>query len=355
MPVISVSLGERTYPIHIQAGLIDSVGTHAREVLGECALAIITDDHVAPLYLQRVEASLDAAGLRHTSIVLPHGEPTKCLAQLSNLYDFLCESRITRKDAIFALGGGVIGDLAGLAAATFLRGIRFIQVPTTLLAQVDSSVGGKVAVDLPQGKNLVGAFYQPAAVLCDPLTLNTLTDDYWRDGLGEVVKYGCINDAGLFALLEKCAPGGRSALMDNIDTILQRCIQAKADVVAQDERDTGLRMTLNFGHTIGHAVETCQHYDGLRHGEAVALGMSVMTRLTEGRGMTAPGTAARLDALLSALDMPMTLPAIPEEELITAMGMDKKSAGKALRVIVLDAIGACRIHETSANFFKGMA
>ncbi|MBP3637572.1 MAG: 3-dehydroquinate synthase [Clostridia bacterium] len=354
MPTITVSLGDRTYPVHIESGLIDRVGQQAREVLGECALAIITDDHVAPLYLARVEASLDAAGLRHTSIVLPHGEPTKCLAQLSRLYDFLCESRITRKDAIIALGGGVIGDLAGLAAATFLRGIRFIQVPTTLLAQVDSSVGGKVAVDLPQGKNLVGAFYQPAAVLCDPMTLNTLTDDYWRDGLGEVVKYGCINDAELFALLEACAPGGRQALMEQIDTILQHCIQAKADVVAQDECDIGLRMTLNFGHTIGHAVETCQHYDGLRHGEAVALGMTVMTHLTEGRGMTAPGTAARLDALLSALEMPMQLPDIPEDDLIAAMGMDKKSAGKTLNVIVLDKIGQCRIHPTSADFFKGI-
>ena len=354
MPTITVSLGDRTYPVHIESGLIDRVGQQAREVLGECALAIITDDHVAPLYLARVEASLDAAGLRHTSIVLPHGEPTKCLAQLSRLYDFLCESRITRKDAIIALGGGVIGDLAGLAAATFLRGIRFIQVPTTLLAQVDSSVGGKVAVDLPQGKNLVGAFYQPAAVLCDPMTLNTLTDDYWRDGLGEVVKYGCINDAELFALLEACAPGGRKALMEQIDTILLHCIQAKADVVAQDECDTGLRMTLNFGHTIGHAVETCQHYDGLRHGEAVALGMTVMTHLTEGRGMTAPGTAARLDALLSALEMPMQLPDIPEDDLIAAMGMDKKSAGKTLNVIVLDKIGLCRIHPTSADFFKGI-
>jgi len=354
MPTITVSLGERAYPIHIEAGILDRIGERARTILGDCALAIVTDDNVAPLYLQRVEASLDAAGLRHSSIVLPHGEPTKCLAQLSRLYDFLCESRITRTDAIIALGGGVIGDLAGLAAATFLRGVRFIQVPTTLLAQVDSSVGGKVAVDLPQGKNLVGAFYQPAAVLCDPLTLNTLTDDYWRDGLGEVVKYGCINDAELFALLEACAPGGRAALMNSIDTILQHCIQAKAEVVTQDEHDTGLRMTLNFGHTIGHAVETCQHYDGLRHGEAVALGMSVMTRLTENRGMTAPGTAQRLDALLSALEMPMQLPSIPENDLLSAMGMDKKAAGKALRVIVLDRIGSCRIHTTDTSFFQGM-
>ena len=355
MATISVPLGNRTYPVEIQSGLMDRVGDYAGKLLGGGAAAIVTDDHVAPLYLRRVEASLDAAGVRHTSLVLPHGEGTKCLTALEKVYTFLCGSRITRTDGLIALGGGVIGDLAGLAAATYLRGIRFLQVPTTLLAQVDSSVGGKVAIDLPQGKNLVGAFYQPEAVLCDPDALNTLTDEFWRDGLGEVVKYGCIGDAPLFALLEHCAPGGRKALMGQIDDILTHCIQAKADVVEQDERDTGLRMTLNFGHTIGHAVEACQHYQGLSHGEAVALGMAVITRLSEARGMTQAGTAARLDALLEALALPRSLPALPEDALIAAMGMDKKSAGDALRVIVLDRIGACRIHNTTAAFFRGMA
>ena len=354
MPMITVPLGTRTYPIHIGNGLLDCLGAHVLEALGEISVAVVTDDNVAPLYLDRAVKSLENAGLRVCTITLPHGEATKCLDQLANLYTFLCENRITRKDAIVALGGGVIGDLTGLAAATFLRGTHFIQVPTTLLAQVDSSVGGKVAVDLPQGKNLVGAFYQPEFVLVDPDTLTTLTDEYWRDGLGEVVKYGCIGDAELFALLEECAPGGRAALMARIDDILLHCIQAKADVVAQDERDTGLRMTLNFGHTIAHAVETCQHYAGLRHGEAVALGMHIMTRLTEQKAMTAPGTADRLDALLRQLDMPMELPDIPETELLAAMGMDKKSAGKALRVIGLKAIGECYIHTTDTSFFTGM-
>lgn len=352
---ISVNLGDRSYPVVIDSNALNILGESIRQRLGDCTAAIVTDDNVAPLYLAQVKASLDRAGLRHASIVLPHGEPTKCLTQLSNLYDFLCESHITRKDAIVALGGGVIGDLAGLAAATFLRGVHFVQVPTTLLAQVDSSVGGKVAVDLPQGKNLVGAFYQPAMVLCCPDTLNTLTEHFWRDGLGEVVKYGCIGDAELFRLLENCAPGGRPALMAHIDVILQRCIQAKANVVAQDEHDTGLRMTLNFGHTIGHAVETCQHYAGLSHGEAVALGMAVMTRLTESRGMTAPGTAARLEKLLMALGLPTQLSDTPTADLLSAMGMDKKAAGKALRVIVLDEIGACRIHTTDVSFFADMA
>ena len=354
MKSITVPLGLRTYPITIGAGALDMLGQHVRDALGEIAVAVVTDDNVAPLYLARAVASLEKAGLRVCTVTLPHGEQTKCLSRLEQLYGFLCESRITRKDAVIALGGGVIGDLTGLAAATFLRGVHFVQVPTTLLAQVDSSVGGKVAVDLPQGKNLVGAFYQPDFVLVDPDTLNTLTDEYWRDGLGEVVKYGCIGDAELFALLEEAAPGGRAALMGCIDAILTRCIQAKADVVAQDERDTGLRMTLNFGHTIAHAVETCQHYTGLRHGEAVALGMHLMTRLTEGKGMTAPGTADRLDALLRRLGMPMALPAIPEQALLAAMGMDKKSAGKALRVIVLRGIGECYVHTTDTAFFTGM-
>ncbi len=355
MPMLTVPLGDRTYPIHIGSGVLDALGQYVREHLGEVSVAIVTDDNVAPLYLRRAVQAVKAAGLSVCAITLPHGEQTKCLQRLSDLYTFLCDHHLTRRDAVIALGGGVIGDLTGLAAATYLRGVHFIQVPTTLLAQVDSSVGGKVAVDLPQGKNLVGAFYQPDFVLCDPDTLNTLTDAYWRDGLGEVVKYGCIGDAALFRLLEETAPGGRAALMARIDEILLHCIQAKADVVAKDERDTGLRMTLNFGHTIAHAVETCQHYQGLRHGEAVALGMHVMTRLTQRKGMTDKASADRLDALLSALGMPMTLPPIPEEALLSAMGMDKKTTGKTLRVLVMPEIGRCDIVPTDVAFFNGIS
>lgn len=354
MQRIDVQLKERSYPILIENGILDQAGNYIREALGGCRVAIVTDDHVAPLYLARLERSLDAAGVSHTARILPHGEQTKCLQSLTELYDFLSESRITRKDAVIALGGGVMGDLSGFAAASWLRGVRFVQIPTTLLAQVDSSVGGKVAVDLPQGKNLVGAFWQPSLVLCDPLTLNTLTPEYWRDGLGEVVKYGCINDEALFSLLEECAPGGREVLMARMDEILRHCIQAKADVVQQDERDTGLRMTLNFGHTIAHAVETCQHYTGLRHGEAVSVGMAIITRLTEQKGMTEAGSTERLTDLLDILTMPRTLPAIPEAELLQAMGMDKKNLGKTLHIIVLDKIGQCRIHSTQADFFTGM-
>lgn len=354
MQTITVQLGERSYPIQVERGLLAKSGALIREKLGAIAVAVVTDDHVAPLYMEEVVSSMEKAGLRVCSIVLPHGEQTKSLRSLETLYGFLCEHHLTRKDAIVALGGGVIGDLAGLAAATYLRGVHFVQLPTTLLAQVDSSVGGKVAVDLPQGKNLVGAFYQPELVLVDPDSLLTLTDDFWRDGLGEVVKYGCIGDAALFALLEANAAGGRTALMGVIGEILTHCIQYKADVVAKDEHDTGLRMTLNFGHTIAHAVETCQHYTGMRHGEAVALGMRVMTAMTEQKGMTERGTSARLNRLLNQLGMPRRLPPIPEQALLDAMTLDKKSAGKQLRVIVLEKIGACQIVTTDVDFFQGM-
>ena len=191
-------------------------------------------------------------------------------------------------------------------------------------------------------------------MLVDPDSLRTLTDDFWRDGLGEVVKYGCIGDEALFRLLEENAGGGRIALMGVIGEILTHCIQYKANIVAQDERDTGLRMTLNFGHTIAHAVETCQHYTGMRHGEAVALGMRVITAMTEEKGMTEQGTSARLNRLLDALGMPRRLPAIPEKDLLNAMTLDKKPAGKQLRVITLDKIGVCRIVPTDVDFFQGM-
>lgn len=353
MKTIDVKLGERSYPIHVERGILRQAGEFFRACFGDSAAAIVTDDNVAPLYLEQVETSLRAAGVRVASTVLPHGEQTKCLTSLSALYDFLGDNHITRKDVVVALGGGVIGDLAGLAAATWLRGVRLMQLPTTLLAQVDSSVGGKVAVDLPRGKNLVGAFWQPTVVLADPDALCTLTDDYWRDGLGEVVKYGCIGDDALFRLLEKDAPGGRNALMEDIDLILSHCMAYKAKVVAEDEHDTGLRMTLNFGHTIAHAVETVQHYQGFRHGEAVALGMACITQLGEKMGLTERGTAARLLALEQALQLPTALPGeLSHAELIQAMMQDKKNAGNVLTVILLHHIGACYLHQTDISFFE---
>ncbi len=355
MERIEVRLGERSYPVLIGREALAEAGPRIRERLpGAERIAVVTDDNVAPLYLARLEESLLGAGLRTAAAVLPHGEAAKSLGSLPGLYSFLAREHITRRDAVLALGGGVMGDLAGLAAATWLRGVRFVQVPTSLLAQVDSSVGGKVAVDLPEGKNLVGAFWQPSLVLCCPETLTTLTDRFWRDGLGEVCKYAAIADPFLFSLLEERAGGGRESLMAVMGTVLRRCIQAKADVVAQDELDTGLRMTLNFGHTVGHAIEACEGYAGHSHGEAVSIGMAVITRLSECKGLTEPGTAARLEALLTALSLPTRLPDIPEEALIRAMRMDKKSEGGALRAVLLRRIGECFLHGVDAGFFSGM-
>ena len=355
MTSIRIPLGERAYPVHIENGILRDTGRFTAELGRIRKVLIVTDDHVAPLYLETVTASLQSAGLQAFPVILPGGEATKSLPSLQTLYSRLAACGLTRSDAVLALGGGVMGDLAGLAAATWLRGVRFIQVPTTLLAQVDSSVGGKVAIDLPEGKNLVGAFYQPSLVLCDPLTLNSLTPAFWTDGLGEVVKYGCIMDPDLFVRLERLAPGGRPALMEEMTAILEACIRDKAKVVAEDEHDVGSRMILNFGHTLGHAIETCQHYAGLSHGCAVAVGMQIISEISERRCLTENGTAARLHALLTALGLPVSLPSIPAADLLAAMRMDKKAFNSTLHLIILDRIGQCRILDASPDFFASLA
>ena len=351
MITIDVSLGSRSYPVLIGPGLMDRLGELVRARLGAVRAAILTDDRVGPLYLARAQASLGAAGLSCAALTLPHGEETKCLGRAAEVYGFLAEAEITRRDAVITLGGGVIGDLGGFAAATWLRGVRFVQVPTSLLAQVDSSVGGKTAVDLPAGKNLVGAFHQPSLVVCDPSALETLPDEFWRDGLGEVVKYGVIREEALFRLLEETAPEGRAGLMRRMEEILSACVRCKAEIVARDELDTGERAILNFGHTIGHAIETCQCYRGLHHGEAVAAGMAAITRLSEARGITAPGTLARLTALLQTLGLPRELPDIPAESLIRAMRRDKKRDGARLTAVLPEEIGRCRTETVDPEEF----
>ena len=351
MQTIHVSTSH-PYDVLIGAGIMDETGAFVRKLFPDARVFVATDSNVGPLYLDRVLASLGAAGIGHDSIILPAGEPTKSMPYLQQLYTAFHAAHITRSDLILALGGGVIGDLTGFAAATWLRGLPFVQIPTTLLSQVDSSVGGKVAIDLPQGKNLVGAFHQPSLVLCDPLSLSTLTDHFWKDGMGEVVKYGCIGDPELFDLLSQCAPLGREGLMQHMETILLHCIQYKADVVARDEFDRGERMTLNFGHTLAHAIETCQNYAGLSHGMAVSVGMAGITRVSEDRGITEDGTYDRLTSLLTRLGLPCEVPDLPAESLLTAMRSDKKNAGTSLRLIVLDRIGQCRVMSDSPEFYR---
>lgn len=342
MKEIQVALGEKSYWIKIAAGLLAAAGDEIRRVLPQTEkIAVITDSNVAPLYGERLRKSLEMAGFSVTVWEFPAGEESKNLAVLGRLYEGLAAAGLTRSDAIVALGGGVTGDMAGLAAATYLRGIAFIQIPTSLLAAVDSSVGGKVAVDLPQGKNLVGAFYQPKLVLIDSELLYTLPPRFLHDGLAEVIKYGCIRDTGLFTCLEQLP--GDAALLAQAEEIIAACCTIKARIVAQDEFDTGERMLLNFGHTLGHAVEKAFHYDTYSHGEAVGLGMVLLTSQAEKLGLTDPGTAAKIAALLQKFSLPVEI-TLPRDEFIKTISLDKKKRGSQLTLVLIKDIGEGYLH-----------
>ena len=338
MTSLNVPLPGREYDILIESGLLDRVGERLRAVLPRAErVFVVTDSTVAPLYLARVEASLTAAGFAVAARVIPAGERSKNAAQLAQLWEDMMEAGLTRTDAVAALGGGVVGDLAGFAAATLLRGVDFVQIPTTLLAQVDSSVGGKVAIDLDHGKNLAGAFWQPKLVLMDPAVLETLPDRTFADGMAEVIKYGCIADRGFFDFLAERP--SRQAVMAEIEHILYTCCKIKRDVVVQDERDTGLRMILNFGHTVGHAYELAGHYEKWTHGQAVAAGMVCAARLGLGIGISRgdDGIQTLID-LLEAFGLPTQIDC-GWESIVQAVGLDKKSAGDHITMIFLEKMG----------------
>lgn len=347
--IIHVDLGANSYDITIERGLLTRSGEMIRSLTSCGRIHLLTDNHVAPLYADKVAASLRACGFAVSVQILPAGETTKQLPYLSQVWSTMSSAGITRKDMLVTLGGGVIGDLGGFAAATFLRGIPFVQIPTSLLAQVDSSVGGKVAIDLPEGKNLAGAFYQPKAVLIDPDVLDTLSDPLFEDGMGEVIKYGCIRSRSLFDALK--AAGSRENLRSSMDSIIAECVDIKRQVVENDERDTGERMILNFGHTLGHAIELAQAYNGYSHGAAVAAGMHLITRVSEAAGMTAPGTADAIAEMLNAYHLPLSADAALSDAMLSAITRDKKNLGRALNIILLKDIGDCYIHPTTAAYF----
>lgn len=343
MQTISISTG-KPYQVLIGTGLLARTGTLLNEFSNVRKVAVVTDDRVAPLYLQTVTDSFSEP-IAVSHIIVRHGETAKCADNLMTLLSFFCQEGLTRTDLVIALGGGVIGDLTGFAASCYLRGIRYVQIPTTLLAQVDSSVGGKTAINIPEGKNLVGSFYQPSKVLCDTDTLDTLTPEDFSGGLGEVIKYGCIWDASLFEQIGRMQDKAVRA------EVVARCIQIKADIVAQDEHDTGLRMILNFGHTLGHAVEKYHHYRDYTHGEGVAIGMVAITRMAESKGLTPIGCADRMEALCKACGLP-TACDVPKEELLRTCALDKKNMGAELRLILLNDIGSCRIVSMSQTEFS---
>ncbi len=342
-----VDLGEKSYPIYIENHLLDKASEYIADTFSGRKIMIVSDDNVYPLYGEDLKASLSEHFECH-SLVLPHGESTKNFQSLPEIYTAMLESKMSRSDLVIALGGGVIGDLTGFAAASYLRGVKFIQIPTSLLAQVDSSVGGKVAVDLPQGKNLVGAFYQPSLVLIDPLVLDTLPERFINDGMGEVIKYGCIKDAGLFASLE--AHHSFEDLKEDLPEIIYRCVDIKRMVVEEDQFDTGERMLLNFGHTLAHTIEQYYHYKRESHGEAVAIGMYQITKLAEEKGLTPHGTAARIRGVLETYGLPCEC-ALPLNSLIEAITLDKKNLGGRLNIVLLHELGDSYVYPTSTVFF----
>lgn len=326
------------YQIDIRRGCLLDAGPRTAKLFGSAKRTVVVgDSNTIPLYGQTVVDSLIQAGFTATVYSFPAGESSKRLSTVEGMLTEFVERGLTRTDFIVALGGGVTGDMAGFAAASYLRGIPFIQIPTSLLAQVDSSVGGKTGVDLPQGKNLVGAFWQPRLVLIDPDTLDTLPPRFFADGMGEVVKYGCIRDRALFERLE------REQASDFIEEMIRRCVDCKRIIVEHDEREQGERMLLNFGHTLGHAMEKVYRYENLSHGEAVGIGMVRMTEASERAGLTKPGTAQRIAGLLSRYHLPVSDPT-PLSELVQAACSDKKSAGDSIRLVLLRDIGDSFTH-----------
>ena len=323
------------YDVTIGPGLLAECGRRLREAVPLCHMAVVADSTVAPLYLETVKASLLQAGYRVSAYVFPAGEGSKNFETLSSILEFLAEEHLTRTDCVAALGGGVTGDMAGLAAALYLRGVKYVQLPTTLLSAVDSSVGGKTAIDLRAGKNLAGAFMQPAAVLCDTSCLNTLPPDVFADGAAEAIKTGVLCDESLFALFED------GALTAAPEEVIARCVAFKAGVVERDEKEQGERKLLNLGHTVGHAIEKCSGFT-IPHGHAVAAGTAIMARAAEKLGWTDGPVAGRIAACLEKNRLPVRT-GFEARALALAALSDKKRAGDSITIVVPKAIGRCEL------------
>ena len=344
-----VDLKDRSYPIIIEKGLINRVSEEIRKVYKGKKIFIITDDNVNKYYGGKISEELKVSDFEVKLLSLKPGEETKNFNTLPIVYNELLDFNLTRSDLIIALGGGVIGDLAGFVASTYLRGVDFVQIPTSLLAQVDSSVGGKVAVDLDRGKNLVGSFYHPKCVLIDPEVLNTLEDRFFIDGMAEVIKYGCIKDKEFFDYLEKME--NNQQLINNMEVVIHKCCDIKRQVVENDEKDKGERMLLNFGHTLGHAIEQYYNYTKYSHGEGVAIGMYVISKISEEKGLTKKGTSQRIKDILVKYNLPYEID-VNIEETLEAINLDKKKLGNDLNIIILKEIGSSEIYKTTAEFLK---
>jgi 3-dehydroquinate synthase len=343
---LDVELGERSYPIVIGRDLLDNGALLARHVPGNGKVAIVTNTTVAPLYLEKVAAPLRAAGREVLPIILPDGEEHKNWQSLNLVFDALLANKCDRKTTLVALGGGVIGDLTGYAAASYMRGVPFVQIPTTLLAQVDSSVGGKTGINHPLGKNMIGAFYQPRAVIADTATLDTLPDRELSAGLAEVIKHGAILDAGFFDWIEQNIGKLVARDHDALAYAILRSCEIKSDVVRRDEREGGLRAVLNFGHTFGHAIENGLGYGEWLHGEAVGCGMVLAADLSQRMGLIDEASVERIRALTQAAGLPVVAPDLGLERWIELMEVDKKNEGGAIKFILLKPLGSPSITGT---------
>lgn len=338
---INVS-ASRCYDIHIGRGLLADISKFIRPLLGECRVAVLTDSNVDALYGNAIMEHLASAGYNACKYVIPAGEASKCATNLLAFLNFLAREQITRSDAVIAFGGGVVGDLGGLSASLYLRGIKYVQVPTTLLAAVDSSVGGKTAIDIPAGKNLVGSFYQPVLVCCDTALMDTLPANIYRDGCAEVIKYGMILDKALYEKLQN--------LPFNRDEVVARCVEIKRDVVQQDEFDNGIRGLLNFGHTFGHAIEKLSDF-AVSHGEAVAKGMVIASRMAALMGMC--DVAGELSVMLEKYGFDISCE-YSANDIFESLLSDKKRRGGTISVVLPRAIGDCTLVELDLNELNGL-
>lgn len=353
MENLVVELGERSYPIIIKKGLIDEVDLQIKKIYKGKKIFILTDDNVNSYYGDKIKSCLIRAGYEVKIMALKPGEETKAFSTLPLIYNELLDFKVTRSDLIITLGGGVIGDLGGFAASTFLRGVSFVQMPTSLLAQVDSSVGGKVAVDLERGKNLVGSFYHPKLVLIDPNVLETLNERFFRDGMAEVIKYGCIKDKEFFYFLKNLKT--KEEVMHNIEEIIHKCCFIKKCVVENDEKDTGERMLLNFGHTLGHAIETYYNFNKFTHGEAVGIGMYEISKIAENKGLTEQGVSDEIRDILIQYNLPYEVEIKEASVIIDTIALDKKNIDNVLKIVLLKNIGESFLEKTSVEFFKWLS
>jgi len=347
MKILNVDLITNNYDIIIEKGILENIGYEIKKIYNGQKIAIITDDNIYSIYGDDLNNTLIKYGLQPNFITIRPGEKSKSMEVLNNVYSDLIKYKITRSDLIIAFGGGVTGDLAGFAASTYLRGIDYVQIPTSLLSQIDSSIGGKVAVNLKQGKNLVGSFYHPKKVLIDPNVLNTLPNEFIKDGLGEVIKYACIDNSNLFELLMNIK--SIEELYDSFEDIIFTCCNIKKEIVEKDERDTGIRMILNFGHTLGHAIENYYNYETYTHGESVALGMYYITQKSESLGYTEQGTSERIRKLLLNFNIDYNLPKVNMEDIKKSIYLDKKNISGNINLILLNKIGDAFIKKVPIN------